>query len=94
MRVPRTGKLPPAFSFPGALTLFGLRLSIFLTETFAKLPQTSTRVHMASTCGIAVVVELLMAPATCRRISYGGNNTDGFGRLGSAVIIAGGLALQ
>ena len=78
---------------PGAQALFGFQLSIFLTESFAKLPETSTLVHVAATCSIAVAVVFLMAPAAFHRISYGGYNTEGFLRLGSTFIIAGAMAL-
>jgi hypothetical protein len=38
-------------------------------------------------------VVLLMAPAAFHRISYGGQNTEGFLALGSGFVIAGAVAL-
>jgi hypothetical protein len=78
---------------PGAQALFGFQLAIFLTEAFGKLPEASKLIHLAATCCIAVAVVLLMAPAAFHRISYGGSNTEGFLRLGSALEIAAAVPL-
>src|SRR5207237_6162942 len=41
----------------------------------------------------ALAVILLMAPAAFHRISFGGDNTEDFHRLGSALVIAAALPL-
>jgi hypothetical protein len=78
---------------PGAQALFGFQLAVLLTSAFGSLPQASKVVHAAALCCLALAVILLMAPAAFHRISYGGQNTEGFLRLGSGLIIASAVPL-
>jgi len=73
---------------PGAQALLGFQLAVMLTEAFGALPETSKVVHVGSLCCIALSVILLMAPAAFHRITFGGQNTESFHRLGSALVLA------
>jgi hypothetical protein len=50
-------------------------------------------VHLVALCCISVAVILLMAPAAFHRISFGGQNSESFHRLGSGLVIAGAAPL-
>ena len=78
---------------PGAQALLGFQLAVMFTEAFGQLPSSSTIVHVAALCCIALAVILLMAPASFHRISFHGQNTEGFHRLGSALILAAAVPL-
>ena len=78
---------------PGAQALFGFQLAVLLTDGFAQLPASSKAVHTAALCCIALAVILLMAPAAFHRITFGGQDTEEFHRLGSGLIIASALPL-
>ena len=73
---------------PGAQALLGFQLAVMLTEAFGALPETSKVVHVGSLCCIALSVILLMAPAAFHRITFGGQSTESFHRLGSALVLA------
>jgi len=64
-----------------------------LTDAFAALPGASKIVHVVALCCISLAVILLMAPASFHRISFNGQNTEDFYRLGSALVIAAALPL-
>jgi thiosulfate reductase cytochrome b subunit len=72
---------------PGAQALLGFQLSILLTEGFASLPETLRLVHLVALCALALAIILLMAPAAFHRITFGGENTETFHRLGSALLL-------
>jgi hypothetical protein len=78
---------------PGAQALFGFQLAVLLTSAFDTLPQASKAVHAAALCCLVLSVILLMAPAAFHRISYGGQNTEGFLRLGSGLVIGSAIPL-
>lgn len=78
---------------PGAQALFGFQLAVFLTDAFERLPASSKVVHTAALGCIAVAVILLMAPAAFHRITFGGQDTEEFHRLGSALLIVSALPL-
>jgi hypothetical protein len=78
---------------PGGQALLGFQLAIMLTETFARLPQTSKIIHVAALCSIALTVMLLMAPAAFHRIAYLGRDSEEFHRLGSALVVASAVPL-
>jgi thiosulfate reductase cytochrome b subunit len=73
---------------PGAQALFGFQLAILLTDGFGRLPDSSKMVHLVALCCISVAVILLMATAAFHRISFGGQNSESFHRLGSGLVIA------
>jgi hypothetical protein len=78
---------------PGAQALFGFQLAILLTDAFSQLPGSSKAVHTAALCCIALAIILLMAPAAFHRITFAGQDTEQFHRLGSGLIIASALPL-
>jgi hypothetical protein len=85
---------------PGAQALFGFQFIAMLTTGFDRLPQHAKLVHAAALGLIALNVILLMTPAALHRLSFGGENTVSFLRIGSAFLIAapgflaGGIALE
>ena len=85
---------------PGAQALFGFQLVAMLTTGFERLPEHAKLVHAAALCLIAVNVILLMTPAALHRLSFGGEDSVSFLRIGSAFVIAaplflaGGIALE
>jgi Family of unknown function (DUF6328) len=78
---------------PGAQALFGFQFIAMLTTGFDKLPQSAKIVHAAALLLIAVNVILLMTPAALHRLSFGGEDSDLFFRIGSAFVIASPLFL-
>jgi uncharacterized protein DUF6328 len=78
---------------PGAQALLGFQLAVMLTDAFGALSFASKLVHALALGCIALAVILLMAPAAFHRISFGGENTEDFYRLGSALVIAAAVPL-
>jgi uncharacterized membrane protein YqjE len=78
---------------PGAQALFGFQLAVMLTEAFGNLAASVKIVHVVALCCIALAVILLMSPAAFHRIAFGGENTETFHRLGSALVVAAALPL-
>ena len=73
---------------PGVQALFGFQFTMTLTRAFEQLPYTSKLIYVVALCCVAVAVILLMTPAALHRITYGGEDTPEFFRLGSAFVIA------
>jgi len=78
---------------PGAQALFGFQLTVLLTAQFDKLAESSKLAHAFALCSIALTIILLMAPAALHRITFGGQNTERFHRMGSAFVIAAAVPL-
>ena len=78
---------------PGAQALLGLQLTVTLTRAFEQLPFESKLAHATALCCIALSVILLMAPAALHRISFGGEDSADFLKIGSVFIIAAPLPL-
>ena len=78
---------------PGAQALFGFQMAVLLTEAFADLPTSSKFLHAVALCCIATSVILLMAPASFHRITFRGENTESFHRIGSRFVIASAIPL-
>jgi Family of unknown function (DUF6328) len=85
---------------PGAQALFGFQFVAMLTTGFERLPQNAKLVHAAALGLIALNVILLMTPAALHRLSFGGEDSASFLRIGSAFVIAaplflaGGISLE
>jgi len=73
---------------PGAQTLLGFQFSIFLMESFDKLPRSSRYIHFASLALVALSIVLLMTPAAYHRIVERGEETAHFHRFASRVLLA------
>ena len=78
---------------PGAQALFGFQMAVLLTEAFDALPSSSKVLHAVALSCIAIAIILLMAPAAFHRISFHGENTEAFHRIGSRFIIASAIPL-
>src|SRR5947209_5385212 len=74
---------------PGAQALFGFQFIAMLTSGFERLPQSAKLVHAIALCLIAVNVVVLMTPAALHRLSFNGEDTQSFLRMGAALVIAG-----
>lgn len=73
---------------PGAQALIGFQLTVTLTRSFEQLPEHIKLVHVIALCCVGFAVILLMTPAALHRISFAGEDTAPFFRLGSAFVIA------
>jgi hypothetical protein len=78
---------------PGAQALFGFQLTVLLTPAFDKLAENLKLAHAFALGSIAVTIILLMTPAALHRISFGGQNTESFHRMGSRFVIAAAVPL-
>jgi len=78
---------------PGAQALLGFQMAVMLTSGFERIPQSSKLIHVAALCCIALAVILLMAPAAFHRISYGGEDSEEFHRLGTKFVVAAALPI-
>jgi len=72
---------------PGAQALFGFQMAILLTDAFGDLPNSSKDVHALALCCIALAIILLMAPAALHRITFHGQNSERFHRIGSRFVV-------
>jgi hypothetical protein len=85
---------------PGAQALFGFQFVAMLTTGFERLPDNAKLVHAIALGLVALNVILLMTPAALHRLSFGGDDSASFLRIGSAFVIAaplflaGGIALE
>jgi hypothetical protein len=78
---------------PGAQALFGFQFVAMLTSAFDRLPPSAKIVHAVALCLVALNVTLLMTPAALHRLSFGGEDSTRFLRLGSAFLVAAPLLL-
>jgi hypothetical protein len=78
---------------PGAQAMLGFQFAILLTKTFEQLPQSSKIIHVVALMLVAVAMILLMTPAAIHRISYGGEDSESFHAIGSALILAAAIPL-
>jgi hypothetical protein len=73
---------------PGGQALLGFQLTVTLTRAFEQLPAHDKLLHVAALCCVALAVILLMTPAALHRITFAGEDTPTFFRMGSAFVIA------
>lgn len=78
---------------PGCQALLGFQLVAMMTRAFDELPQDAKIMHAVGLCCVTIAMILLMTPAALHRLSFGGNDSERFLRLGSAFVIAGPLPL-
>jgi hypothetical protein len=74
---------------PGGQALFGFQFTAMLTSGFDRLPETAKIVHAAALCLIGINVIVMMTPAALHRLSFGGEDSPRFLRIGSALVTAG-----
>jgi hypothetical protein len=78
---------------PGAQALLGFQFAMILTRAFEEIPPESRVTHTAGLCLVALAVILLITPAALHRISFGGEDTDLFYRMGSRFVLAASIPL-
>jgi Family of unknown function (DUF6328) len=78
---------------PGCQALLGFQLVAMLTRTFDELPLDAKITHAAGLCCVTIATILLMTPAALHRLSFGGDDSEPFLRLGSAFVIVASLPL-
>jgi len=72
---------------PGAQALLGFQFIAMLTSGFDRLPASVKAVHALALCLVAINVILLMTPAALHRLSFNGEDSRTFLRMGSALVI-------
>jgi hypothetical protein len=72
---------------PGAQALFGFQILVMLTNGFDRLPQSSKWVHLTTLLLVAVNMVLLIMPAALHRLTFGGDNSAKFLRIGSGIVV-------
>jgi hypothetical protein len=73
---------------PGAQALLGFQFIAMLTSGFDRLPASAKAAHVLALCLVAINVILLMTPAALHRLSFNGEDSRAFLRMGSALVIA------
>jgi hypothetical protein len=73
---------------PGAQAMLGFQFAVMLARTFDRLPQGAKLVHVAALSLVAVAVILLMTPAAIHRITFRGEDSERFHRIGSRFLVA------
>jgi Family of unknown function (DUF6328) len=74
---------------PGGQALFGFQMIAMLTSGFDRLPETAKAVHAVALCLVGLNVIIMMTPAALHRLSFGGEDSPQFFRLGSVLVTAG-----
>jgi hypothetical protein len=78
---------------PGAQALLGFQFAIMLAKPFDQLPPSSKLVHIAALGLIAMAVILLMTPAAIHRLTFEGQDTESFHRIGSRFVVSAAVPL-
>jgi hypothetical protein len=73
---------------PGCQALLGFQLIAMLTRAFDELPPDAKIMHAAGLCCVTIATILLMTPAALHRLSFGGDDSEPFLRLGAAFVVA------
>jgi hypothetical protein len=74
---------------PGGQALFGFQFIAMLTSGFDGLPETAKILHVAALCLVGVNVIVMMTPAALHRLSFNGEDSSRFLRIGSALVTLG-----
>lgn len=78
---------------PGAQALLGFQFAVTLTHAFNGLSEHEKILHVGALSVVALAVVLLMTPAAIHRVAMGGQDTEGFLKTGSRLIIGATLPL-
>jgi hypothetical protein len=73
---------------PGAQALLGFQILVMLTSGFDRLPDVSKFIHLAALMLVAANMVLLIMPAALHRLTFGGDDSARFLRIGSGIVIA------
>jgi hypothetical protein len=71
---------------PGGQALLGFQFIAMLTSGFDRLPASAKVVHAAALCLIGMNVIVTMTPAALHRLSFGGEDSQRFLRIGSIMV--------
>ena len=74
---------------PGGQALFGFQFIAMLSSGFDRLPETAKAVHAVALCLVGRNIIVMMTPAALHRLSFDGEDSSRFFRLGSALVISG-----
>jgi hypothetical protein len=74
---------------PGGQALLGFQLIAMLTSGFDRLPEIAKVIHAVALCLVGLNVVIMMTPAALHRLSFGGEDSPQFFRLGSALVTTG-----
>jgi hypothetical protein len=78
---------------PGATAMLGFQFAVMLTKTFDQLPRGARPIHVAALALVALTVILLMTPAAIHRITFRGEDSERFHRIGSRFLVAAAVPL-
>jgi hypothetical protein len=78
---------------PGAQALLGFQMAVMFTSAFDRLPASSKLTHTAALCCMALAIIILIAPAAIHRLSYHGEDSEEFHRLGSLLVVLAAIPL-
>jgi hypothetical protein len=78
---------------PGGQALFGFQFIAMLTSGFDRLPESAKIVHAVGLCLVGLNVIIMMTPAALHRLSFDGEDSQRFFRLGSALVTVGPIFL-
>lgn len=73
---------------PGAQALLGFQLTVMLTNGFGELAASGKIAHAVALGCVAINICLLMTPAALHRMSFAGEDSEQFLKIGSALVIA------
>ena len=79
---------------PGAQAMLGFQFTVMLTKNFDLLPKSLKLVHIAALGLVAMAVILLMTPAAIHRLTFRGQDTESFHRIGSRFVITAAIPLS
>jgi len=72
---------------PGAQALFGFQILVMLTSGFDRLPQSSKLIHLAALILVVANMVLLITPAALHRLTFKGEDSARFLRIGSGIVV-------
>jgi len=72
---------------PGAQALFGFQILVMLSSGFDRLPECSKWIHLAALSLVAANMILLIMPAALHRLTFDGNDSARFLRIGSGIVV-------
>jgi len=71
---------------PGVQALLGFQFIAMMTKKFERLPLETQYVHIGALGALLLSVMLLIAPATIHRLTFGGQDSVRFLKIGSALV--------
>jgi hypothetical protein len=78
---------------PGAQAMLGFQFAVMLTKTFDQLSHGAQPIHVAALALVALTVILLITPAAIHRVTFRGEDSERFHRIGSRFLVAAAVPL-